>query len=527
MATSSVSGTSGGANFVMALGTGSGVDIMNLAQNLVNAEKQPKAELIQKSIEKSNAQISGYSVVAAAIGQIQSSLDKLADPALYSSYVTSSSLPAAVTVSGSVGAEPGTHQVVVSRLAASQRSVSDQLDRNLDLGSGSDVTVSINGTSVSVTSPATPEKIVKAINRADGLNVKASLVNMTAPDTGPVRVVLTGEPGASNSFTVAVTTVVNGSPVDVEHNGSAVIGAYDGSTTAQDAEVTIDGITVTRSSNSITGVLPGVTFNLLSTTPVTTVNGSSVYTPAVVGLTRETDSLKAAIQQLVSDYNDTQAIVDSATDPKSTVEKLGASLVGVSAIRSIRDQVRNILLPASTATSETSAALTDLRQLGLFVDTDGKMKFSSIDETGTDFSTAFKVNDTGTLDRQLATRFDDVRALFLEKDIVIGQYGPNNSDLHRLGIARAMADQLGGSKRGLDAFSSTPVSPLSLVASLRTNQESHITYDQKRLSDLEERMKGLLERYIKQFAVMDSLVGQSKSMQSGIENSFKGMSSSK
>jgi flagellar hook-associated protein 2 len=497
MATSSVSGTSGGANFVMALGTGSGVDIMNLAQNLVNAEKQPKAELIQKSIEKSNAQISGYSVVAAAIGQIQSSLDKLADPALYSSYVTSSSLPAAVTVSGSVGAEPGTHQVVVSRLAASQRSVSDQLDRNLDLGSGSDVTVSINGTSVSVTSPATPEKIVKAINRADGLNVKASLVNMTAPDTGPVRVVLTGEPGASNSFTVAVTTVVNGSPVDVEHNGSAVIGAYDGSTTAQDAEVTIDGITVTRSSNSITG------------------------------LTRETDSLKAAIQQLVSDYNDTQAIVDSATDPKSTVEKLGASLVGVSAIRSIRDQVRNILLPASTATSETSAALTDLRQLGLFVDTDGKMKFSSIDETGTDFSTAFKVNDTGTLDRQLATRFDDVRALFLEKDIVIGQYGPNNSDLHRLGIARAMADQLGGSKRGLDAFSSTPVSPLSLVASLRTNQESHITYDQKRLSDLEERMKGLLERYIKQFAVMDSLVGQSKSMQSGIENSFKGMSSSK
>jgi flagellar capping protein FliD len=40
-------------------------------------------------------------------------------------------------------------------------------------------------------------------------------------------------------------------------------------------------------------------------------------------------------------------------------------------------------------------------------------------------------------------------------------------------------------------------------------------------------MKALLERYMKQFAVMDSLVGQSKSERTGIENSFKGMSNSR
>ena len=31
-------------------------------------------------------------------------------------------------------------------------------------------------------------------------------------------------------------------------------------------------------------------------------------------------------------------------------------------------------------------------------------------------------------------------------------------------------------------------------------------------------------RYIEQFAIMDTIVGQSKSMRSGIENSFKSMS---
>jgi flagellar hook-associated protein 2 len=55
------------------------------------------------------------------------------------------------------------------------------------------------------------------------------------------------------------------------------------------------------------------------------------------------------------------------------------------------------------------------------------------------------------------------------------------------------------------------------------NAQSRVRADEDRLVALEERMKGLLDRYLRQFAVMDSLVGQSKSVRTGVENSFKGM----
>jgi flagellar hook-associated protein 2 len=47
-------------NFVSALGTGSGIDIKALAQSLVDAERKPKADSIQSSIDKSKNRVSGY-----------------------------------------------------------------------------------------------------------------------------------------------------------------------------------------------------------------------------------------------------------------------------------------------------------------------------------------------------------------------------------------------------------------------------------------------------------------------------------
>ncbi len=55
-------------NFIGVLGAGSGIDIKALAQNLVDAEKAPKAEIIQKRIAQSESRISGYSTVAYAVG---------------------------------------------------------------------------------------------------------------------------------------------------------------------------------------------------------------------------------------------------------------------------------------------------------------------------------------------------------------------------------------------------------------------------------------------------------------------------
>lgn len=521
MATTAVS-TTAVPNAVIALGTGSGIDIKALAENLVNAEKQPKAELIQKSIDKSTAQISGYSIVANAIGQIQSSLDALADNKLYSSFNTTSSLPNAVTVTASgTSVLPGSYRIAVSQLAQPQRSVSNLLQSSVSIAQA-DLTLSIvkpGGNPVNVLIAAgksTPEGIREAVNKQTGVTgVTANLVN-----TGMgVRLVLTGALGAQNGFSLGVSAVGGSDNATAIQTALGILApdqqAVAASLTAQDAAVNIDGLEITSSSNTLSDALPGITVNLSNVT---------TGDPAIASITRDTSELKSAFQQLVSNYNDVQSILDAATDPKSGVEKLGGSLAGITAIRSIRDQLRRILLPEDSAIADPSAPLTDFRQLGLMVGQDGKMNFSALGEQ------ALKLGDTATLDNLLSNRFEDVRKLMLSEPTFIGS-NPNGIPLWRDGRARAMADQLGGRGRGLDVYTRdgqpSSATPLSMLAFLQKNGQTQITKDQQRLTDLNDRMSQIMDRYIKQFAIMDSLVGQSKSVRSGIENSFKGMSNSR
>jgi flagellar hook-associated protein 2 len=55
------------------------------------------------------------------------------------------------------------------------------------------------------------------------------------------------------------------------------------------------------------------------------------------------------------------------------------------------------------------------------------------------------------------------------------------------------------------------------------NANSRITKFQDDLTALNDRMDHLLARYQKQFAAMDSIVGQSKATQTGLTGTFAGM----
>jgi len=61
------------------------------------------------------------------------------------------------------------------------------------------------------------------------------------------------------------------------------------------------------------------------------------------------------------------------------------------------------------------------------------------------------------------------------------------------------------------------------LTSETTNANTRITKFQDDLTALNERMEKLLGRYQKQFAAMDSLVGQSKATQTSLTGTFAGM----
>ena len=67
------------------------------------------------------------------------------------------------------------------------------------------------------------------------------------------------------------------------------------------------------------------------------------------------------------------------------------------------------------------------------------------------------------------------------------------------------------------------VSSSGTIATESTNATTRITKYKDDLVKLEARMTQVLARYSKQFATMDSMVGQTKSTQTGLTSSFAGL----
>lgn len=481
-------------NFVSALGTGSGIDIKALAQSLVDAERKPKEQLIQVSIDKSKNKVAGYTATQLAVTELQKAFDGLKSESDFRSLKLTNSQPSAFTATVSGVARTGGYEISVTQVAQGQRSVSRAFSSGQALDTGPfDISILVGtGTTstVRVNTP-TPEGLVSAINAAN-LTVTASIVNTGDPTT-PVRVVLTGPTGAANSFTVTSTAATGlgfvtpvAAPAQLPERAAA------------NAMFSVDGIAMQRASNQVSDAMPGLTLNLSAPT-----TGA-----ATLSVAQDTATVKDKIKAIATAYNDLQEILDAALNKDSKVESIGGSLVGDSTIRNIRSQVRDIVMPSVAS----GGGVSHLRDLGLFIDTDGRMKFSSFVEGTATSAPQRRIGDESDLDKALATRFSEVVQLF----------AGTASD----GFGKTASDRLSGSGIYVDSVAS-PSSPKKLLSSLIQGASLRIVNDNSRLADLQRRMETLLERYTKQFAIMDTLVGESRSTRSSVENSFKGMSASR
>ena len=239
----------------------------------------------------------------------------------------------------------------------------------------------------------------------------------------------------------------------------------------------VDGISYTRKSNVITDIIPGVTLSLKGTTT----------SAASVSFDRDTTDLKTRLNNLVTAYNDFNDIVNQTTDPKSTLETYGNTLVGDSTVKSIRQQIRNLLFSPSTTPGKSMGSLS---QLGYSLNEKGVL---SLDST--------------KLDAALQNNFEDVTKLFTG--------GYNNLSTYsslRAGIAGDAVKKL--------------TDLLSTTGTLTTKTNNANTENDKyraRLAALQVRMDALLARYQKQFASMDSLVGNVNAQKTSLKATFDGM----
>jgi len=318
-------------------------------------------------------------------------------------------------------------------------------------------------------SATTPAGIVAAINSAN-LGITAQLVN-TGNIATPYRIMVTGASGASNAF--SLTSLKTG--------GGEVTGISFGKKlqSSQDATFNVNGMDMTSSKNTVTDAIAGTTlsFNSITTAGV----------PANLVFARDTSSISTKLNALVTAYNDANTMLGVVSDPKSTVETYGATLVGNSMVASVRSQMRQLISGNSTT---PSGGLSALRDIGFNLDQKGVL---SIDKT--------------KLDSALKNNFDNVVTL-----VTGNRENQSKFSILPSGVA-------GEAVKKLTALLDT-TAPLTTQS---TNLTTKISEYKKQLDKLDVRMTDLLARYNKQFATMESMVGQSKSLQTSLKSTFDGM----
>ena len=381
-----------------------------------------------------------------------------------------------VTIGGTVRTIfPAPAQATMSSLAENLQSQLRALDGNTDITvaySGSTLTVSSASnktiTDIGLTKKTysdTPADLVSAINSTNR-GFKAELIN-TGTGSTPYQVRITGANGSTEGFTLSTDSATANSALSV--SSSPVV-------TATDADITVDGVNYKRKTNSISDVVTGLTFNLKA--PASSVT---------LSVARDTTDLKTKLNALVTAYNDFDNICKETTDPKSTLDQYGATLVGDSTVRMVKQQIRSLLVGTSSTPGST---IKNLSQIGYSISEKGVM---SLDAT--------------KLDAALQANVDDISRVFTG--------GYNNLSTYSSLSAGVAGDAV---KKITTLLSQT--GPFTTKTDNANTQ--NIKY-QADLTKLQTRMDSLLVRYQKQFSSMDSIVGRTNSQKTSLKSSFDGM----
>ena len=456
-------------NFLTTLGAGSGIDTKALAQNLANAEIQPQKDAVNAKLTKTQSKISAYGYIKSALSSLKDAFGKIYNASDFNSITPSNSQPSAFGAT-STTASSGSYNIEVRQIAMAQRTVTADPaygapDTPLNGGAANafDLNLTLGGSTQAIhVTNATPAGMVSAINDAK-LGVTAALIN-----TGNgYKMVVTGDTGAAKSFSLASTA----SDVTFDRTNLQ---------DAQDAAFKINGLPVTRTTNTVNDAIDGVTLNLYTPT-----SGS-----ARLDLNRDTTAIKANLAAVVTAYNDLENTLKELGNSKSTIKDVGGSMVGDSLLQTIRNQVRNMVVGNSTT---PGTAIKAGRDVGLSIDRTGQLTL-----------------DNTKLDNALQNHFDDVVKMFTA--------GTNNKSIYAVNVGVA-----GDAFNGIDKMlRSTGI--ITLQTDSATKQ---VTKYQDDLTKLDAKLQQTLDRYTKQFSVMDSIVGNSTSTRASLTSTFNAMNNTK
>ena len=432
-------------DYVNALGAGAGFDSKAIVEALVEAERAPQQSSLDRLVSRSETRVSAFGIVKSTLELVRDQFRKLNDVSDLNAFSTQSSDSTMLSASASASASAGTYTVAVSQLANRDTYTFDGFNSETDsLNNGETLTVTVTkgGVSTDLTiSAPTLTNIVETINDSD-LGLTANVID-TGQSSGRYVLSVSSETGSDNAFSIS----------------SAVMTGQVQQATAQNASLTVNGVSITSSSNTVGSALAGVTLDLKGT-----------FAAEAITVTRDTSGVKAEIETLVEVYNEAQAIFNSLRNGSDPDDELVGSLATDTIFRSIQSSFRNTF---SSISSTPSGDISYWADLGVSVQRDGTL---AVDED--------------RLDSALASSFDDVMtALTADTE--------SQSDI---GIAdRGLAGDMSAMIRDLTKANGS-------ISNAINSANTSLSDYEERLVQLDARMERIKERYTQQFAAMQQIV---------------------
>lgn len=304
---------------------------------------------------------------------------------------STANLAVGATISGGLGFPPGTtitsidpNGTTFTTSAAGTNGGGQTLTAGATFTSngGGTKTVTIDSTNNSL------QGIATAINNA-GIGVSASIINDGSAT--PYRLVLTSTSGAANSMKITAS----GATADPTISGlfsqdPAGTQNFSETTTAQNAAFTVNGVAVSKSSNTVTDAINGVTLNLQSTTT----------SPVTVSVSQDTSSLGTSIQSFVKAYNALYGTLqtNTAVNPGGTA----GVLQGDWTVLSIENQIHSVL---NTTVGSTGGSITSMADVGVTFQKDGSL---AVDTTKMNAAISSNPNGIASLFSTVGTASDNL-----------------------------------------------------------------------------------------------------------------------
>ncbi len=444
------------AGSISSLGVGSGIDSNGIITKLMAIERIP-LQMLQTRESAFNAKLSIYGQLKSALSTLQTAAKALADPNKLGSLMATVANKDVLSAKADFFASAGTYSVNVISLATAQKRYSDTAySSDAQFGSGT-LKFTVGGEQKEVDISGGSLNDVRAAINGANIGVTATVISGDGGD----RLVLTGtNTGSSGAFDLTVDST------DANLQSLANFNlAHPFNSEAGDAQVEIDGETVTASGNTLTAALTGVTLTLsqVGTTQVTVAKDSS--------------QAAEAVNAFVKAFNDVVTLVKNNSTYDSAT-KTGKPLNAESVARS----VLQMLGDARTQTPDAIAGsqFETLSSLGISITKDGLL---TVDST--------------KLDSAITSSFGDVQK-------TLGAFGQAFSDKveQLIGTDGLISDRVDGINRSIQMLQD----------------------DQERM---QLRLDAIEKRYRAQFTALDTLMASLQTTSSFLTQQLAALNNNK